>query len=152
MNLSEKAKYLNGLMDGLGIDASTDTGKVLVAVKELLEELCEAVDGIDSDVDDVVDFCNAIDEDLHDIEEIVYDEHSHRCHERGHHPPMGDVPPHPIAGRTRRQQELEDEENFYIGSRAFRHDHDMFGDLDIEDIEDIEDEENAEDLRKEDGE
>ncbi len=96
MNLSEKVQYLSGLMDGLGIDDSTDTGKVLLAMKDILEEVCEAVDGIDSDVDDIVDFCNAMDEDLHNVEEAVFDEAHHEpphC-PHPHHEPHGD-PHHP---------------------------------------------------------
>ncbi len=94
MNLSEKVQYLNGLMDGLGIDDSTDTGKVLLAMKDVLDEICEAVDGIDSDVDDIVDFCNAMDEDLHHVEEAVFsDDHGEPPH-GPHHEPHGPHGPH----------------------------------------------------------
>ena len=64
MILSEKAQYLKGLMDGLNIDASEPTGRVLKAMQELLEEICTTVDTIDSDVDDIVEFCETIDEDV----------------------------------------------------------------------------------------
>lgn len=74
MILSEKAQYLKGLMDGLAIDDSTPTGKVLLAMGELLEELSETVDTIDADVDDIVEFCNSMDEDLSDIEELLLDD------------------------------------------------------------------------------
>lgn len=72
MTLSEKAKYLSGLMDGLGVDDSTPTGKILLAIGDLLDEIASSVDTIDSDVDDIVEFCNNIDEDLSDVEQIVY--------------------------------------------------------------------------------
>ncbi len=102
MNLSEKVQYLNGLMDGLGIDDSTDTGKVLLAMKDVLDEICEAVDGIDSDVDDIVDFCNAIDEDLHHVEEAVFDEPCDEPPHGGphgpHHGPHGPCDPHGPCG------------------------------------------------------
>lgn len=101
MNLSEKVQYLNGLMDGLGIDESTDTGKVLLAMKDILDEVCEAVDGIDSDVDDIVDFCNAMDEDLHNVEEAVFDDgpkgpcpHDEPPHGPHHGPHGGPHGPH----------------------------------------------------------
>mgnify|MGYP005771964831 FL=1 len=74
MILSEKAQYLKGLMDGLNIDASEPTGRVLKAMQELLEEICTTVDTIDSDVDDIVEFCETIDEDVSDIEEDLYGE------------------------------------------------------------------------------
>ncbi len=98
MNLSEKVQYLSGLMDGLGIDDSTDTGKVLLAMKDILDEICEAVDGIDSDVDDIVDFCNAMDEDLHGVEEAVFaDDHGEPPH-GPHHGPHGPHGPHDPHG------------------------------------------------------
>lgn len=74
MTLSEKAQYLKGLMDGLKIDDSTDTGRVLLAMSDILTELCNSVDTIDADVDDIVDFCNTIDEDLHDVETALFDD------------------------------------------------------------------------------
>ncbi|MCD7847614.1 MAG: hypothetical protein LUG49_06265 [Oscillospiraceae bacterium] len=98
MNLSEKVQYLSGLMDGLGIDDSTDTGKVLLAMKDVLDEICEAVDGIDSDVDDIVDFCNAMDEDLHNVEEAVFDEPYDEPPHGSHHGPHGPHGPHDPHG------------------------------------------------------
>lgn len=74
MTLSEKASYLKGLMDGLKIDDSTDTGKILLAMGDLLNEMASTVDTIDADVDDIVDFCNVLDEDLHDIETALCDD------------------------------------------------------------------------------
>ncbi|MBQ8623629.1 MAG: hypothetical protein IJ424_04535 [Oscillospiraceae bacterium] len=74
MNLTEKAAYLKGLMDGLKIDDSTNEGKVLLAMYDLLSELAESVDEIDQDVDDIVEFCNVLDEDLANIENDLYDD------------------------------------------------------------------------------
>ena len=42
--MKEKAAYLKGLIDGLGIDETTKEGKVIKAMSELLGELAEAVD------------------------------------------------------------------------------------------------------------
>ncbi len=114
MNLSEKVQYLSGLMDGLGIDDSTDTGKVLLAMKEILDEVCEAVDGIDSDVDDIVDFCNAIDEDLHGVEEAIFsDDHDEppHCGPHGPHPhgPHGGPHPGPHDHCCHHHHEMEDD-------------------------------------------
>ena len=38
MELTNKASYLLGLMDGLGIDENTKEGKVLKAMSDLLKE------------------------------------------------------------------------------------------------------------------
>lgn len=70
--LSEKAAYLKGLMDGLEIDDSTKEGKVLLALYDVVSEICETVDTIDADVDDIVEFCSTIDEDLAEVEDELY--------------------------------------------------------------------------------
>lgn len=72
--LSEKAAYLKGLMDGLVIDDSTKEGKVLLALYDVISEICETVDTIDADVDDIVEFCSTIDEDLAEVEDEVFGE------------------------------------------------------------------------------
>lgn len=77
--LSEKAAYLKGLMDGLEIDDSTNEGKVLLALYDVVKEVCETVDTIDADVDDIVEFCDTIDQDLSDVEEAVYGDDECEC-------------------------------------------------------------------------
>lgn len=72
MTLSEQAQYIKGLMDGLSINDSTPEGKVLIAMSELIGDICERVDDIDADVDDIVDFCNTLDDDLSEMEEDIY--------------------------------------------------------------------------------
>lgn len=77
--LTEKAAYLKGLMDGLQIDDSTKEGKVLLALYDVINEICETVDTIDADVDDIVEFCSTIDEDLAEVEDELYGEECDCC-------------------------------------------------------------------------
>ncbi len=78
--LSERAAYLKGLMDGLEIDDSTKEGKVLLALYDVISEICETVDTIDADVDDIVEFCDTVDQDLSDVEDAVFgDEDECEC-------------------------------------------------------------------------
>ena len=77
--LSEKAAYLKGLMDGLVIDDSTKEGKVLLALYDVISEICETVDTIDADVDDIVEFCSTIDEDLSEVEDEVFGDDECDC-------------------------------------------------------------------------
>ena len=80
--LSEKAAYLKGLLDGLEIDGSTKEGKVLLALYDVISEICETVDTIDADVDDIVEFCDTVDQDLSDVEDAVFgDEDECDCDE-----------------------------------------------------------------------
>ena len=72
MELNKKAAYLQGLVDGLGVDESTKEGKVIKAMSELLGELAEAVDGIDEDVTRAYDQINDLSEELEDLEADLY--------------------------------------------------------------------------------
>lgn len=72
--MKEKAAYLKGLIDGLGIDETTKEGKVIKAMSELLGELAEAVDGIDEDVTRAYDQINDLSEELEDLEADLYEE------------------------------------------------------------------------------
>ncbi len=67
--LTEKASYLKGLMEGLEIDGSTKEGKVLLALRDVIAEICETVDSIDEDIDQICDFCEEMDADLSKLEE-----------------------------------------------------------------------------------
>lgn len=72
--MKEKAAYLKGLIDGLGIDESTKEGKVIKAMSELLSEMADAVDGIDEDVTRAYDQINDLREELEDLEADLYED------------------------------------------------------------------------------
>ena len=72
--MKEKAAYLKGLIDGLGIDESTKEGKVIKAMSELLSEMAETVDSIDEDVTHAYDQINDLSEELEDLEADLYEE------------------------------------------------------------------------------
>ncbi len=66
MNITEKVAYLKGLMDGLEIDKATKEGKILSAMADILEDIALTVA-------DNCDQIDAIDEDLDNLEEFVYE-------------------------------------------------------------------------------
>ena len=81
MELNKKAAYLKGLMDGLKINDSTDEGRVLLAMRDLLGDICDAVNELDDDLDvvyddldQIYDELDAIDEDMDDLEDVVFDD------------------------------------------------------------------------------
>ena len=74
MELIKKAAYLKGLMDGLAIDNTTSEGKVLLAMQDLLNEICDTVADMDDDLSQVYDELDAMDEDMDDLEEAVFGE------------------------------------------------------------------------------
>lgn len=74
MELKEKAAYLKGLVEGLGIDESTKEGKVIRAMCELLDELTAEVSDIRSDVNMAFDEICDINDELEDLGADLFDE------------------------------------------------------------------------------
>ena len=81
MELKEKAAYLKGLAEGLEFDKETKEGKLIAALIDLAGELCEAVEVLDADMDELGDevvelreYIEEIDDDLNDVEEFLDEE------------------------------------------------------------------------------
>lgn len=73
MEIGEKVAYLKGLIEGLEIDKSTKEGKVILAIADVLAEVAVTVEDMQDQIDEVVEVVDTIDEDLGDVEKIVYD-------------------------------------------------------------------------------
>lgn len=74
MNLTEKAAYIKGLMDGLELDATKKETKVLTALVEIVTEMANDVADLNDDMSQVFDEIDAIDEDLDDVEDYLFNE------------------------------------------------------------------------------
>jgi NAD-dependent SIR2 family protein deacetylase len=73
-DLKSKVAYLNGLANGLNITEDTKEGKLLLKIIEVLGDLSESVDELQNDYEDLMEYAEAIDNDLTDLEEDYYDE------------------------------------------------------------------------------
>ena len=74
MELSKKAAYLQGLVDGLGVDESTKEGKIIKAMSALLGEMADAIDGMDEDLSRAYDQINDLSDELEDLEADLYED------------------------------------------------------------------------------
>ena len=74
MELSNKAAYLQGLVDGLGMDESTKEGKIIKAMSALLAEMAEALEGMDEDLSRAYDQINDLSDELEDLEADLYED------------------------------------------------------------------------------
>ncbi len=68
MNLSEKAAYLKGLAEGLGL-ADSSQEKVLKVVIDMLGDLAESVEGLDGEMEAVCEELDEIEEDLYSLDD-----------------------------------------------------------------------------------
>ena len=74
MELSNKAAYLQGLVDGLGVDESTKEGKIIKAMAALLGEMADAIAAMDEDLTHAYDQINDLSEELEDLEADLYED------------------------------------------------------------------------------
>lgn len=72
MNLSENAAYLKGLAEGLGIGNEAPTDKLIVKLLDLVAEMAEKIEDLQSQCDDLNDYADELDADLGDVEEYLF--------------------------------------------------------------------------------
>lgn len=72
MYINERVSYIQGLADGLGIDDATKEGKVIRAILDLLEDMCDEITAIDEACAELGEQVDAVDEDLSAIEDDFY--------------------------------------------------------------------------------
>ncbi len=72
MYINERISYIQGLADGLGIDDATKEGKVIRAILDLLEDMCDEITAIDEACAELGEQVDAVDEDLSAIEDDFY--------------------------------------------------------------------------------
>ena len=74
MNLTEKAAYLRGLAEGLGLDAENKETKIINAIIDLLDDLTLTVADNEDELALITEQLDAVDEDLDALESSVYDD------------------------------------------------------------------------------
>ena len=75
MTVTEKVAYLKGLMEGMKLDTTTNEGKVLAAVVDILADLADDLEEVASDLFDLGEDVDAISDDLSDVEDYLCDEY-----------------------------------------------------------------------------
>jgi hypothetical protein len=71
--LRERVAYLKGLAEGMQINDSTNEGKLLKAIIEVLDDVALAVDDVEEVQEQLSEQIDNIDEDLAEIERIIFD-------------------------------------------------------------------------------
>lgn len=72
----QRVAYLRGLTDGLNIEESSNEGRVLSEIIDILDLMAEYVEDIDYRQSLIVEDIDEIDDDLADLEDYVYDSDS----------------------------------------------------------------------------
>ena len=74
MNISEKAAYLKGYMDGLELDAEKPEGKMITRIVDLLCDISKRLTDVEETTIAISDELDEIEEDLDAIEDFILDE------------------------------------------------------------------------------
>lgn len=74
MELIEKAAYLQGLMEGLGLDDSTKEGKVLHAMSDLLAEMAASIKAMEQDMTQAESQLDGLREDVEELQADFYED------------------------------------------------------------------------------
>ena len=74
MDICEKIAYIKGLAEGLSLDETSKEGKILVALIDLLGDITEEICDIEDGCDELMEQIDAVDEDLSNLEDFVYED------------------------------------------------------------------------------
>ncbi len=72
--MTDQVSYLKGLADGLKITDAENTGKLLLAIIDTLDAMAANITRVEAAQKELDDYVEDIDEDLSEIEEILFGE------------------------------------------------------------------------------
>ena len=71
MNITEKASYLCGLMEGMNLDTTTNEGKMIDKLVDLISDMADEIAELEEKIATLNDYVEELDEDLGDVEELL---------------------------------------------------------------------------------
>ncbi len=74
IDISEKIAYLKGLAEGLKVDESTNEGRIIKGILDVLADMNEYICDMDDELEAALECVDEISEDLSDVEDEVYGE------------------------------------------------------------------------------
>jgi len=72
--LKERVSYLKGLVEGMNIQDSTNEGKLLKAIIDVMDDMALAIDDLTEAQEELSDLVDDIDQDLNEVEKLVYED------------------------------------------------------------------------------
>lgn len=77
--IKEKASYLRGLAEGMKISDTTNEGKLLLAIIDVLDDIAFEMEDSQEYLDEIDEKVAEIDEAVGDLEEIIYGDDEEGC-------------------------------------------------------------------------
>ncbi len=72
--ISERVAFIKGLAEGMKIEDTTNEGKLLTAIIDVLDDIALAIDDVEEIQDEMSEQVDGIDEDLAELEKVVYED------------------------------------------------------------------------------
>ena len=72
--MGEKVAYLKGLAQGLGVDAQSEQGKLMLAMIDTLEAFAQQSEEFEERLGELSEYVEEIDSDVSDLEEVLFSE------------------------------------------------------------------------------
>lgn len=81
--LTDKAAYLLGLAEGMKLSEEVPEQKLMLKMLEVLRDFSEYCEKLRRDYDDLAEYVSNIDEDLEEVEAVLFDEEDDDDHDHG---------------------------------------------------------------------
>ena len=78
-NLTDRAAYLRGLAEGMGLDKEKNENKLMLEMLSVLDEMAQKVSEMDDDIGELEEYVDDIDADLTDMEEVLFGDEDDEC-------------------------------------------------------------------------
>ena len=72
MTINEKSAFIQGLIEGLGLNNDTKEGKVILEMASLISEMCAEIANLQEENDELRAYVEELDEDLGAVEEEIF--------------------------------------------------------------------------------
>ena len=79
MTTKEYSAYIKGLLEGLQLDQSKPETKVINALCGIMEQMADEIENLKKDNETLFDYAEELDQDLGELEELVWDEDDCGC-------------------------------------------------------------------------
>ncbi len=78
-NLTDRAAYLRGLAEGMGLNKEKNENKLILEMLDLMDEMAQKINELDGDVGELEEYVEDIDSDLSDMEDILFGDEDDEC-------------------------------------------------------------------------
>lgn len=73
-SLTERAAYLRGLADGMGIDREKNENRLMLEMLDLMDEMAQKINEMDADIGELEEYVEDLDSVLADVEEALFED------------------------------------------------------------------------------